>query len=90
MTDLQLIHLDGGDLIIMVELIPEVPSFRFPQHAASLALIDYMPLMGIRCMEMDRGLRANTTFRNMHGVGHPRVRSHHLIQQTHPVHNSIV
>ena len=40
-----------------------------PQHIAPFPLHEYMTLMGVRCTKQDRGLRANTTFRNIHCVG---------------------
>ena len=64
------IHLDSGDLIVMLDLVQEVTQHSIPTHnVAPMALIDYLPLMGIRCTEMDRGLYANTTFRSVHGLG---------------------
>jgi len=61
---------ESDDLIITVDLIHNVTQLPIPSHhAAPLALINYMPLIGVWCTEMDHGLRANTTFRNVHGVG---------------------
>ena len=53
----------------MINLIHDVKIPIPPLHDPPLAFIDYMPLMGIRCTEMDRGHCSNTTFRNVHGVG---------------------
>ena len=64
------VHMPLGDIFITIPLIAEttnVPSH--PHHSDPLPLIDYMPIMGVRCTEQDRGLKANTTFRNVHCVG---------------------
>ena len=54
----------------MLDMVQEVAQLLIPtHHVALMALIDYLPLMGIRCTEMDRGLRASTTFRKVHGLG---------------------
>ena len=46
------------------------PNYRYPTpHAALLVLIDYMPLMDVWRTEMERDMRANLNFRNVHGVG---------------------
>ena len=50
-------HFDSADLHDFVNLIHEVTQLPVtPHHATPLVLIDYMPLMGVRCTEMDRGL----------------------------------
>ena len=65
-----LIHLDHGDLLITLETIKEVTQIPAPpQHTVPLPLIDYMTLMDARCTKLDRGLRASTTFHNIHSVG---------------------
>ena len=63
------VHLDHGDLEVTwvtIEEATQIPSS--PQHTAPLPLIDYMTLMGVRCTELDHGVRENTTFRNSHCV----------------------
>jgi len=63
-------HMPFGDIFVTIPLIAEctnVPSY--PHHSEPLPLIDYMPIMGARCTIQDRGLKANTTFRNVHCVG---------------------
>ena len=51
------VHFDSGDLIVTLDLIQEVTQLPIPtHHAAPMAFIDYLTLMGIQCMEMDRGL----------------------------------
>jgi len=64
------VHMPLGDIFITIPLLEEithVPSY--PQHSDPLPLIDYMTIMGARCTEQDRGLKASTTFRNVHCVG---------------------
>ena len=64
------VHMPLGDLFITLPLLEEhthVPIH--PQDSDPLPLIEYMTLMGIRCTEQDRGLKASTTFRNVHCVG---------------------
>ena len=59
-----------GDLVIttdMLEDYTQVPNN--PHHRDPLPLIDYMTVMGARCTEQDRGLKASTMFRNIHCVG---------------------
>jgi len=64
------VHLDHGDLLVTIETIEEVTQVSAPpQHIASLPLIKYMTLMGVRCTKQDRGLRARPAFRNIHYVG---------------------
>ena len=58
-----LVHLDHVDLLVILETIEKVTQILVsPQHTAPLSLIDYMPLMGAQCTELDRGLKASTTF----------------------------
>jgi len=40
-----------------------------PHHSEPFPLIEYMSIMGACCTEQDRGLKASTTFRNVHCVG---------------------
>jgi len=64
------VHLDHGDLEVTrgtIEEATQIPSS--PQHATPLPLLDYMTLMRVRCTELDRGVRANTTFCNIHCIG---------------------
>jgi len=64
------VHLDHEDLEVTWDTIQEVTQIpSSPQHVAPLPLIDYMTLMGVRCTELDHGVRANTTFCNIHCVG---------------------
>jgi len=51
----------------MLEDYTQVPSN--PYHSDPLPLIEYITVMGARCTEQDRGLKASTTFRNIHCVG---------------------
>ena len=63
-------HFDTGDIIVTVDMIEhytQVPSI--PQHNEPLPLIEYMTTMGARSVEQDRGLKASTTFHNVHCVG---------------------
>jgi len=60
-----------GDIVITLNLLEDythVPSN--PHHRVPLPLIDYMTVMGARCTEQDKGLKASTTFRNIHCVGY--------------------
>ena len=64
------VHMPLGDIVVTIPLLEEithVPSH--PHHSNPLPLIDYMTIMGARCIEQDRGLKANTTFRNVYCVG---------------------
>ena len=45
------------------------PKFHPPSACFPLPWIDYLTLMGVRCTELDHGVRANITFRNIHCVG---------------------
>ena len=63
-------HFDIGDIIVTVDMIEDyiqVPSSRQPNEP--LPLIEYMAIMGARCTKQIRGLKASTTFRNVHCVG---------------------
>jgi len=65
-----LVHLPAGDIVITLALLEEftlVPCNS--HHRDPLPLINYMTVMGARCAEQDRGLKASTTFRNVHCVG---------------------
>ena len=65
-----IVHLDQGDLEVTGGTIEEATQISSsPQHAAPLPLINYMTLMGVRCTQLDRGVRANTIFCNIHCVG---------------------
>jgi len=56
------VHLDHGDLEVTQGTIEEATQITSsPQHATPLPLIDYMTLMGVRCTELDHGIRVNTT-----------------------------
>ena len=64
------VHFDTGDINVTVDMIEDctqVPSL--PQQSEPLPLIEYMAIMAARCTEQDYGLKANTTFRNVHCVG---------------------
>ena len=64
------VHMPLGDLFITLPLLEEMTSVpSITQHSDPLPLIDYMSIMGARCTEQDRGLKASTTFRNVHCVG---------------------
>ena len=63
-------HFDTGDIIVTIDMIEDyrqVPSLS--QHNEPLPIIQYMAIMGARCTEHDHGLKASTTFRNVHCVG---------------------
>ena len=63
-------HLATGDIIIttdMLEDYTQVPNNL--HHSEPLPLIEYITIMGVRCTEQHRGLKASTTFRNVHCVG---------------------
>jgi len=65
-----MVHMPTRDLVIIVDMLEDytqVPSN--PHHRDPLPLINYMTFMGARCTEQDRGLKASTTFCNMHCVG---------------------
>jgi len=65
-----IVHFDSGDLVINVNTIEDITQISCPpQHVASLPLIDYISVMGVRCQEKDRRLKASTTFRIVHCVG---------------------
>jgi len=69
-TNQFMVHMPTGDLIITVDMLEDctqVPSNT--HHRDPLPLIDYMIVMGARCTEQDRGLKASTMFRNRHYVG---------------------
>jgi len=54
-------------MLPLLEELTHVPCN--PHHSNSLPLIDYMSIMGARCTEQNRGLKASTMFRNIHCVG---------------------
>jgi len=65
-----LVHMPTGDIIVTLLLLEELTHVPCnPHHSDPLPLIDYMTVMGARCTEQDRGLKASTTFRNVHCVG---------------------
>jgi len=65
-----IVHFSSGDLVVNINIIEKITQIPCPpQHVAPLPLIDYMFIMGVRCQEKDRGLKASTTFRNVHCVG---------------------
>jgi len=65
-----LVHLDNGDLLVIIKKIEEATQVPMPsQHVAPLPLIEYMILISAQCTELDRDLGASTTFQNVHGVG---------------------
>jgi len=64
------VHLATGDIIVTVDMLEDytlVPSN--PHYSDPLPLIEYMTMMGARFTKQDRGLKASTTFRNIHCVG---------------------
>ena len=64
------VHMPTGDLLVTLPLLEEVTTVpSITQHSEPLPLIDYMTVMGARCTEQDRGLKASTMFRNVHCVG---------------------
>jgi len=63
-------HFDSRDLVVNINTIEEITQIPCPpQHVTPLPLIDYMSIMGVRCLEKDRRLKVSTTFRNVHCVG---------------------
>jgi len=65
-----MVHMPTGDFVITLPLLEEFTCVPCnPHHCDPLPLIDYMTVMGIHCTEQDRGLKASTTFRNVHCVG---------------------
>jgi len=63
------VHLATGDIIVTTDMIKnytQVPSNS--HHSKPLPLIEYMTIIGARWTEQDCGLKASTTFRNMHCV----------------------
>ena len=68
-TNQFMVHMPTGDIVITLNLLEDythVPSN--PHHRDPLPLIDYMTVMGARCTEQDRGLKASTTFHNIHCI----------------------
>ena len=65
-----IVHFNPGDFVVNISTIEMVTQISCsPQYDASLTLSDYMTVMGVRCEEKDHGLKASTTFRNVHCVG---------------------
>jgi len=63
------VHFDTEDIIVKVDMIEDytqIPSA--PRHNEPLPFIEYMTIMGARCMEQDCGLNASITFCNIHCV----------------------
>ena len=64
------VHMPNGDFHVTLPLLEEVTHVpTITHHSEPLPLIDYMTVMGARCTEQDRGLKASTTFRNVHCIG---------------------
>jgi len=64
------VHMPYGDIFVTIPLIAEITDVPIhPHHTDPLPLVDYMPIMGVRCTEQDRGLKAQSTFRNVHCIG---------------------
>ena len=64
------VHMPFGDIFVTIPLIAEITNVPIhPHHSDPLPLLDYIPIMGVRCTIQDRGLKANTTFRNVHCIG---------------------
>ena len=64
------VHMPFGDIFVTIPLISETTDIPIhPHYTDPLPLVDYMPLMGVRCTEQDRGLKAQSTFRNVHCIG---------------------
>jgi len=64
------VHLATRDTIVIVDMLEDytqVPSN--PHHSKPLPLIEYMTMMGALYTEQDMGLKASTTFHNIHCVG---------------------
>ena len=63
-------HMPFGDIFVTIPLIAEITHVpNHPHHSDPLPLLDYLTIMGVRCTIQDRGLKANTTFRNVHCIG---------------------
>ena len=64
------VHMPFGDIFVTVPFIAEITDIPVHPHCTGpLPLVDYMSIMGVRCTEQDRGLKAQSTFRNVHCVG---------------------
>jgi len=65
-----MVHMPTGDIVITLNLLEDYTHvLSNSYHRDPLRLIDNMTIMGFRCTEQDRGLKASTTFRNIHCVG---------------------
>ena len=65
-----IVHFETGDIIVNINtlwIVTHIPCL--PQHDTPFPIIEYMTAMGVRCEEKDHGLKANTTFQNVHCVG---------------------
>ena len=59
-----------GDIWVTLPLIEHITHVPLIQQTCEpLPLIDYLTIMGARCTVQDRGLKAQSTFRNIHCVG---------------------
>jgi len=64
------VHFETEDVMVtidMIEIYTQVPNS--PLHTEPLPLIEYMSIIGARCVEYDRGLKASSTFCYVHCVG---------------------
>jgi len=65
------VHLETGDIAVTSYMIKDYTQVSSNlHHSEPLPLIEYMTIMGARCTEQDRRLKASTTFRNVHCIGH--------------------
>ena len=65
-----MVHFDSGDFLITLDTIAEVTQIpSLPQHTEPLPLIDYMTIMGVRCMQLNYGINASSKFCNLPCVG---------------------
>jgi len=63
------VHLETGDVIVTTDMIEDYTQVsNNSHHSEPLPLIEYITIMGARCTEQDRGLKANTTFWNIHCI----------------------
>ena len=59
-----------GDIWVTLPLLEQITHAPIiSQLSDPLPLIDYLTIMGVRCTTQDRGLKAQSTFRNIHCVG---------------------
>jgi len=64
------VHFETGDIMVTIDIIEDYTQVSSsPLHTEPLPLIEYMSIMGVPYVEYDRGLKASSTFCNVHCVG---------------------